>query len=255
MSEGALSEIAGTRAAMPTNAISRQSSDGRFYLAMAIASACLVFLGFGRSYYLKAYFGAPRLSPLLHVHALVFTSWMIFFIAQTALIASNRPGLHRWLGYAGGFLASAMVVLGVMVAFNADRLGHRNPFQDADTVFLVSLGDIFTFAVFVAAGFWWRRNREIHQRVMLLAVVAGLLSAAIPRLPVIGVIGGVSPGMVIVGLGFLLAGPAYDLISRRRIHPAYIVGCLFSLATLPPIRLIFARTPAWHHIAKWLIGL
>jgi len=148
---------------------------------MAIASAVAVFVGFGRTYYLKSYFGTPQLSPLIHIHGAVFTLWMIFFVVQTALIASNRPGIHRRLGYAGAALAIAMVVLGTIAAFKARLLGHGAPSPDA--LFLVSLGDIFTFGVFVAAGFLWRRNREAHQRLMLLAVVAGLLSAAIPRIP------------------------------------------------------------------------
>ena len=84
---------------------------------------------------------------------------------------------------------------------------------------------------------------------MLLAVVAGLLAAAIPRLPLIG---GHPARMGITGLAFLFAGPIYDLVVRRRIHTVYVVGCLFSLATGVPIRFALAATPAWHHMAKWL---
>ena len=230
----------------------QQSKDGRFYLVMAIASACLFFLGFARSYYLKVYFGTPHLTPLVHFHGFVFTLWIVLFATQAALITTNRPGLHRSLGYAGGILAVVMVVLGLIVAFKAERLGHRQPYADAEAIFLVSLGDIFTFAIFVAAGFLWRHNREAHQRLMLLAVVAGLLSAAIPRLPFVG---GHPAGMAITGFTFLFAGPIYDLISRRRIHPAYIWGCLFAVVTLAPVRLVFAATPVWHRIAKWLVGM
>jgi hypothetical protein len=172
------------------------------------------------------------------------------FIVQTALIASNRPRIHRRLGYAGAALAIAMVVLGIAVAFKARLLGHGEPSPDA--IFLVSLGDIFTFAVFVGGGFLWRRNREAHQRLMLLAVVAGLLSAAIPRIPDFREH---PAAMLFLGLSFLLAGPIYDLVTRRRIHPVYIWGCLFSILTLAPIRIARSFTPAWHRTANWLIGL
>ena len=239
-----------SRDSMPGSAGSRASKDGLFYLAMAIASTVVVLLGFARSFYLKSYFGTPPLSPLIHVHGLVFTAWMFFFITQTAPITSNRPGLHRRLGYAGGILAGAMVILGLMVAFRAERLGQG--FPNPDTIFLMSLGDILIFAIFVAAGFLWRHHRETHQRLMLLAVVAGLLSAAIPRLPLIG---GQIPAMAITGLSFLFAGPIYDLIRQKRIHPAYIWGCLFALATFPPVRIAIAATPTWHRVAKWLVGL
>jgi hypothetical protein len=87
---------------------------------------------------------------------------------------------------------------------------------------------------------------------MLLAVVAGLLEAAPPRLPLVG---GHLARMAVTGLAFLLAGPIYDLISKRRIHPAYIWGCIFALVTGPPIRIAVAATPGWHHMAKWLVSL
>ncbi len=248
MSEDTLSAAL---AAEMAKALPQQSKDARFYLAMAIASACFVFFGFARTYYLKSHFGTPQLRPLLHLHGFVFSAWMVFFVMQTALIASNRHGLHRRLGYAGGILAGAMVVVGLMVAFSAERLGHGNAFIDADAIFLISLGDIFTFAIFVGAGFFWRQNREAHQRLMLLAVVAGLLSATIVRLPLIG---GHPAGMAITGLALIFAGPVYDFVMRRRIHPAYIWGCLFALVTFVPVRIAVASTPTWHQIAKWLVS-
>ncbi|HKN74848.1 MAG TPA: hypothetical protein VJW94_06705 [Candidatus Acidoferrum sp.] len=251
MLEGTGSETSANSAIAPPRANARKRTDAAFYLVMALASTCLVFLGFARTYYLKPFFGTPSLRPLLHLHGVVFTVWMLIFVTQTALIASNRRALHRRLGYAAGVFACAMVVLGLLVAFSAERLGHGNSLVDAETVFLISLGDILTFVVFLGAGFLWRRNPEAHQRLMLLAVVAGLLSAAIPRLPLIG---GHPPAMGITGLAFLFAGPIYDLITRHRIHPAYLWGCLFSLATFVPVRIAVAATPAWHHVAKWLVG-
>lgn len=251
MLEGTGSETVVPNAVGLRRAAAGKRTDATFYLVMAIASTCLVFLGFARTYYLKPFFGTPALRPLLHLHGVVFTVWMLIFVTQTALIASNRRALHRRLGYAAGIFACAMVALGLLVAFSAERLGHGNSLADSETVFLISLGDILTFVVFLGAGFLWRRNPEAHQRLMLLAVVAGLLSAAIPRAPLIG---GHPAAMGITGLGFLFAGPIYDLITRHRIHPAYIWGCIFSLATFVPVRIALASTPGWHHIARWLVG-
>jgi hypothetical protein len=245
-----LGAAANSAVALP-RATARSRTDAAFFLVMAIASTCLVFLGFARTYYLKSFFGTPALRPLLHLHGVVFTVWMLIFVTQTALIVSNRRALHRRLGYAAGIFACAMVALGLLVAFSAERLGHGNSLADAETVFLISLGDIFTFVVFLGAGFLWRRNPETHQRLMLLAVVAGLLSAAIPRLPLIG---GHPAAMGITGLAFLFAGPIYDLIARHRIHPAYLWGCIFALATFVPVRIALASTPGWHHTARWLVG-
>ncbi len=231
----------------------RLTYDRRFYLSMAIASTVLVFVGFSPTYYLKFHYPMSReLSILVHVHGLVFTLWMLYFIGQTALIAVNRPALHRKLGIAGTFLAALMVGLGLAVAFSAVRLHHGAGPYAPETIFFVALCDLATFVLFFVTGFLWRRNRETHQRLMLLTVTAGLIGPALGRLGLLGVPG---PAVGLTALAFLLAGPIYDLITRRRIHPAYVYGVLFSLLTFPPIRFLVGATPWWHRIAHSIAGM
>jgi hypothetical protein len=103
--QGSTYVIAGNQCAW---AVNREYRDRRFYLSMAIASAAGIFLGFARTFYLKTYFATPALPLVLHVHGAVFTSWILFFVAQTALIADDRVQVHRRLGYAGAFLAGAV---------------------------------------------------------------------------------------------------------------------------------------------------
>ena len=78
----------------------RGGAIGLFYSGMAIAAAVVVFAGFAPTYFLKPAFGGPPLPPLLHVHGLIFTSWMVLFIVQARLIAGRRTPLHRRLGVA-----------------------------------------------------------------------------------------------------------------------------------------------------------
>lgn len=88
--------------------------DKVFYLSLSVASAITVFLGFSRSYYLRGYFGSPRLPVLFAIHGFVFSCWVVFFVAQAWLALDGRFQLHRQMGMAGAFLASAMVILGVL---------------------------------------------------------------------------------------------------------------------------------------------
>ena len=44
---------------------------------------------------------------------------------------------------------------------------------------------------------------------------------------------------------------AYDLVSRRRLHPAYLCGGLLIIAS-QPLRLMISGTPAWLAFADWL---
>ena len=68
--------------------------DRLFYSGMGIAAALVVFAGFAPTYYLKGAFGGRPLSPLLHAHGLIFTSWIVLFVVQTGLIASRRTPLE-----------------------------------------------------------------------------------------------------------------------------------------------------------------
>src|SRR5215207_9476218 len=87
-----------------------------FYTGMAVAFVFTVFAGFARTYFLRPYFGTPALTPLLHLHGVVFTSWLALLLTQTVLVAANRTAIHRRLGVAGAALAVLMVLVGTSTA-------------------------------------------------------------------------------------------------------------------------------------------
>ena len=99
----------------------------RFYVGMAIAVLITVFLGFSRSYFLKTYYGTPELSLLLHLHGLVFTSWVLLFLVQTTLIARDRIEQHRRLGVAGAVLSALLLVVGTITAILRVKGGRPSP--------------------------------------------------------------------------------------------------------------------------------
>src|ERR1044071_9515795 len=76
-----------------------------FYTGMSAAFVVTVFAGFARTYYLRPFFDARPLVTVLHLHGLVFTSWILLLVVQTALVAKRRTDVHRRLGVAGGGLA------------------------------------------------------------------------------------------------------------------------------------------------------
>ena len=241
-----------THTVVPVVRRSHAVSDRRFYLGMALACMVLLFVGFSRTYYLKAHFPlSPKLSLLVHVHGFVFTLWMLYFVLQTALIAVRKPRLHRNLGIFGTVLVGAMIILGLAVSITATRLGHGGVGQDPETILLVSLVDILVFSSFFLAGWLYRRNREAHQRLMLLAVVIGLTGPGLGRLGNFGV---PVPMLALINLLLLFAGPVYDFVTRRRVHPAYIAGVAIALTTFTPLRFLVGHTAAWHRIAHTIAG-
>ena len=50
---------------------------------------------------------------------------------------------------------------------------------------------------------------------------------------------------------FLVAGIIYDLVSRRRVHPAYVWGGTLLVASVP-LRLAISGTATWMAIAQAL---
>jgi uncharacterized membrane protein YozB (DUF420 family) len=66
----------------------------------------------------------------------------------------------------------AMLVVGTSVAAAAAK---RGPFPASLEEFATPLGGLAIFAVLVALGFYSRRNRDSHKRLMMLAtiVIAG----------------------------------------------------------------------------------
>ncbi len=229
-----------------------RSADHVFYRALAIAIAAAIFYGFATTYYLKQFFGTPPLPRIIHIHAAIFTSWVVLFVVQTSLVASGRTDLHRKLGVAGAALAVAMVVSGFVAAVAVARLGHFDGGLNQDPLesLVINLLSLFVFATFFVAALYFRRRPELHKRLMLLATTGGLIAAAVGRWPVFAERPAASLPVI---LAFILAGPLYDAFTRRRVHPVYVWGVCFWLLMSPPVRVMLARTDLIHGLAAWLI--
>jgi hypothetical protein len=229
--------------------------DRVFYSSMAIAMALTVFIGFAPTFYLKMFgtgpmatFSRSPFTPLVHLHAVLFTAWVLLFIVQTALVASHRVAVHRKMGIAGGVLAALMVIAGVSTAISAAARGAAPPGVTPLQFLAIPLFDMLLFPAFVGAALWMRTNKEAHKRLMLLAYIS-IIAAAVARLP------GVLPLGPLAFFGFafvfLLAGIIYDFITRRRVHPAYLWGGAVLVASVP-VRLMISGTGAWRAFAEFV---
>ncbi|HEU0106976.1 MAG TPA: hypothetical protein VFT38_12440, partial [Vicinamibacteria bacterium] len=191
--------------------------------------------------------GAPFTS-LVHLHGALFTGWVLLFIVQTALVASHRVAVHRRLGVAGAVLAAAMVLAGTSLAIAAAVRGSAPPGMDPLAFLAIPFFDMILFATFVTTALVMRRDKEAHKRLMLLAYIS-LVVAAVARLP------GVLPlgPLAFFGLGYLFVvlAAVYDLVSRRRVHKAYLWGGGLMVASVP-LRLMISGTGAWRGFAELL---
>jgi len=112
-----------------------RSSRGAFLRGVAIAAGLTVFGGFARTYYLRAWTGVRVHSALVHVHAVVFTAWILLLTAQITLVERNRRDLHKRLGIAGGGLAIVMLVVGYQASIAAACKGFIGQFPNESSGF------------------------------------------------------------------------------------------------------------------------
>jgi len=221
----------------------------RLSVAISLAIAVVVLVGFAPTYYLRP--GAPHDPLPLHirVHGLLFTAWIALLVVQATLVARGRTSWHRSLGWSGAALAFLMVVAGSYAGIQTARREAGFGLGDEAEAFLtIPLFSMAAFAVLVASAVFSRHRPRTHKRLMLLATIS-LLDAPIARWP--GAPGAVGV-FVLVDL-FVVAGMLHDLVSRRRVHPAYLWGGAFVLAS-QVLRDPVGRLDIWHAVARLLIG-
>lgn len=241
---------------MATAALARTRwrAERRFYTGIALGLLAVTFVGFAPTYYLADYFGAKPVSPLVHVHGVVYSAWILLFLTQTSLIAGGRADLHRLAGTAGMAAAAAIVAIGVMVAIESGRLGNGPPDRHQPSFLVYPMANMVMFTGLAGAGLLLRRRAGYHKRLMLLATMALVITplARISRMldlpfqpPAIG-------GMLLSDV-FLAALVAFDLARHGKLHPATLWGGGAYLVS-QPIRVAVGQTPPWQAFASSLIG-
>ncbi|MGY3230742.1 uncharacterized membrane protein YozB (DUF420 family) [Luteibacter sp. HA06] len=194
-----------------------------FYLVMSLAMAAVIIAGFSRT--VPDDFTAGTKFPLLlAIHGTVFTLWIVLFVAQPAIVARGSLKLHRRIGWIGAGLAAAMVVMGLAATFYAVHSNAMPSFFPPSLFLVMNTIGIAVFGGLVTAGVMQRKKAEWHKRLMLCATIS-ILGPGVGRLLPMESFGRAAPlVMFAVILMFGLTGPIYDVIIRRRVHPAYIWG-------------------------------
>ncbi len=233
----------------PAPALPGRRYDHIFFAAYAALMLITVVMGFGPTYYFAGVFRAPLQSRIIHVHAVIFSSWILLLIAQTSLASVRRVDLHKRLGIAGFLLACLMVIAGVAAATDSLVRASLFPGRGAQAFYIVPLSNIFVFAVVMTFAYRLRRDAAAHKRLILIASTA-LMIAAITRWPVAAVhhrtlAAGFASDM------FLLALVIYDLWTLRKVHRATLWAGTF-LIVVQLIRLPIGNTAAWQAFAAWV---
>jgi len=200
------------------------ANERRFYFSMAVVIFCTVVAGFG-SQLLTRHVWFTDFPWQVHVHALVFSSWIVIYAVQNWLVVDGRHiVLHRRLGWIGAGIAAVMVPLGITATLMAIARGSITGVFPLGFFLALDVLHIIGFGALTFAAIRLRRHAAWHKRLMLCGTVlatAPALSRLLGLLP----LGSFTPLAVIAVLVlFVAAGIAFDFATWRRVHPAYWWG-------------------------------
>jgi hypothetical protein len=174
---------------------------------------------------------------------------MVLLTAQVILVLRRRVRSHQGLGRIGAYYGVAVLLLGLVVTFvaTAENIkAGRISLNEGAGFLVLPLGDMLLFAAFFGFALLYRRKKELHKRLMVLATIA-LLFAPAARL-------GGDSGLIAILIVWLLPLAVvllHDLAVRRRVERVYLIGTAVLL-------LAFARTglmdnEGWQAVGRALL--
>jgi hypothetical protein len=216
-----------------------------FYFSMSLVMAALVVWGFSRTVNTSLFHANPPRPLLLWTHGAAFSTWIVFFIVQSALVRTRKVSVHRILGWFGAGLATLMVVLGFTIAVVMTRFDMGVLHQKGVDAFLsIPFEDMIVFGTCIALAIYWRKKPEYHRRLVFIATCV-LMDAAIGRFDF-----WYNHSLFYAGLDFLIVlGIVRDCVVDGRVHKVYLYA-------LPPMVLLQSLAIyAWRVNPAWWQGI
>lgn len=220
------------------------------YIALSAFMALIAVVGFWPTYYGPLVRRTLTQPPLIHLHAIVFTGWLVLFAAQVVFAATGRLRWHLRLGCVGIAYGVVLVILGLTTAVaRATVLPRGGP---AEGLLYVALLDMLVFASFFSAAVWFRRRPDLHKKLMTVAATA-LLVAAAARMSFMPAPPSGPAIMFLVWSSPVLLAVVFDWRHSRSVHPVYLIGLAafgFRVWSEP-----LALTSAWAAVASSVLRM
>jgi hypothetical protein len=124
----------------------------------------------------------------------------------------------------------------------------------ARLILFVGLTDMLSFAPFLAAAWFYRRKPEVHKRLIVVATCI-LLVAPVHRMHwFLGGPPAPASAVLLIWLAPIYLAMIHDFITRRIVHPVYLLGILVILC-MRFGRPALARSEGWNGFVDWLTRL
>lgn len=211
---------ASTALERPRPAQPGKAAERRFFSSYILALALLVFVGFAPTFFLRGvvepYWPPLRpMRPVVLLHGMVATAFVLVFPLQALLIAGGRQTLHRRIGQWAFVLGGAVAVTVYLVAADQYR---RNivPTQPVT--------DFVALVIALVVAWRWRWNAPAHKRVMV-AILCLFAVTGFARVPFTDHYSflGLRLGSWLPYI-FVLPLWGWDLKTIGKVHPATVVA-------------------------------
>jgi len=222
-----------------TDSSAPRNYDNIFFPAITFAMTIAAYAGFTFTYFgpILSREYQPAGYPL-HIHGWSFFLWYLLLPIQAILIARAKPSIHRVLGLLSIALVTLMTATGVIVLTVRVEEAMRNGGPEIWLLYgPLIFSNLVLFVSFYSAGIVMAVKYRIdaHKRLLVTASAIGL-GAALFRLILFTTGHPLSvPAGIFAGGLFILAGIAYDRITRGKVHPVFWIGLVALLVVSIPL--------------------
>lgn len=226
-----------------------------FFTLLGLIMLALAISGFWPQYFSAVTGRTPGATTqfwMIHLHAALFTVWLLLYISQATLIMTGNARVHLKMGPWLAVYGFAIAAVGLYAAgLLAHRLGLReNDFEAAAAFVFFPVIDMVYFAGFLAAAVAYRKRPHLHKRAMFLAT----FSIAVVGLGRLVGQTGIASAFVWqpLNLAPLLIAIAFDIFVCRKVYAIMLIGLVVHLIRLNAE--YFANSEAWLPIGRVLIS-
>ena len=213
------------------------------YMALSFLMALIAIVGFWPRYFGPLVLGTLVQPLLIHIHATVFTGWLVLFFLQAYFAATKRLQLHMRVGRVGIWYGGLLILVGLTTGV---LRAAGSPSGRAEQLLYVSFADMAMFAGFFGAAIWYRKKPKVHRPAMVVAATS-LLVAAVGRMAFLPPSGPIP--LTIWAMPILIA-MAVEFRQTRRVHPIYLLGLMVFIVRRYSVPLI-VPSAEWGSFAHW----
>jgi len=221
---------------------SAEQRERLFFLVMALAIAATVVGGFGIRLVLgvTTFAGEPW---WVHVHAVSFMAWIGFYVLQNILVVRGDVSRHMKLGRIGAAAAIWVCFVGLTLTAQSLATGRSPPFFEPGYFLAQNWLFVTFFAGLTYSAIAMRHRMDWHRRLMLCATLVVSLPGFARWIILLAPPPDSIKHLVTFAI-FFVPAVLYDLATRGRVHPAYLIGggAIVLLETVA-IRLLAAFPP------------